>query len=403
MALMQHQIHEQVDFSEERLSQVTQLLSKHKKILEDKNGEFVRLSTQISVLESQKETPLKLKDKIISLENCPTCLQKVGDEHKDRLSKQTMFEIDDINRELEQKILEKQNVVREVESEKKLVREYESDKTLLQQNKIKYEHQLIIKTKLKSDAFVLDRTSNEIKQLLLDKEELKLKIESFSQSQEVFDKAKSEFQNVNEVVRTKEISSATKNRELELLKTRLQELSDEISKKEKTREELNGLRSLLDWILEKFISMINLTEKNVMVKLRNEFSKIFSEWFSMLVSDSLTVRLDEDFTPIITNQGYEIDYNFLSGGERTATALAYRLSLNQVLNSMLSQIKTKDILILDEPTDGFSAEQIDKMRDIFDQLKAEQMILVSHEEKIEGFVDHVVKVKKDGDTKVETI
>ena len=140
-----------------------------------------------------------------------------------------------------------------------------------------------------------------------------------------------------------------------------------------------------------------------MVKLRNEFSKIFSEWFSMLVSDSLTIRLDEDFTPIITNQGYEINYEFLSGGERTAVALAYRLSLNQVLNSMLSQIKTKDILILDEPTDGFSAEQIDKMRDIFDQLKAEQIILVSHEEKIDGFVDHVIKVSKDGDTKVETI
>ena len=148
--------------------------------------------------------------------------------------------------------------------------------------------------------------------------------------------------------------------------------------------------------------MINLTEKNVMTKLRNEFSNIFSEWFSSLVSDSLSVRLDEEFTPIITNQDYEIDYEFLSGGERTATALAYRLSLNQVLNSILSQIKTKDILILDEPTDGFASEQIDKMRDIFEQLKAEQIILVSHEQKIEGFVDHIIRIKKDGTSKIES-
>ena len=147
--------------------------------------------------------------------------------------------------------------------------------------------------------------------------------------------------------------------------------------------------------------MINLTEKNVMSKLRNEFSTIFAEWFSMLVSDSLSVRLDEDFTPIITNQDYEIDYDFLSGGERTATALAYRLSLNKVLNSMLSQIKTKDIVILDEPTDGFATEQIHKMRDIFEQLKAEQMILVSHEEQIEGFVDHVIRVRKDGTSSIQ--
>ena len=68
---------------------------------------------------------------------------------------------------------------------------------------------------------------------------------------------------------------------------------------------------------------------------------------------------------------------------------------------MLSQIKTKDIVILDEPTDGFATEQIDKMRDIFEQLKAEQIILVSHEEKIEGFVDHVIKIRKDGISQIE--
>ena len=131
-----------------------------------------------------------------------------------------------------------------------------------------------------------------------------------------------------------------------------------------------------------------------MEQLRNEFSVIFTEWFSILVSDSLEVRLDEDFTPIIRNQDYEIDYAFLSGGERTAIALAYRLSLNQVLNSQ-SNIKTKGIIILDEPTDGFSTEQIYKMRDIFEQLQAEQILIVSHEEKLERYVDNVIRIKKD--------
>jgi len=61
-----------------------------------------------------------------------------------------------------------------------------------------------------------------------------------------------------------------------------------------------------------------------------------------------------------------------------------------------------DVVILDEPTDGFAIEQIEKMRDIFEQLKAEQMILVSHEEKIEGFVDHVIRVHKDGTSEIES-
>jgi len=41
------------------------------------------------------------------------------------------------------------------------------------------------------------------------------------------------------------------------------------------------------------------------------------------------------------------------------------------------------------------------MRDIFEQLKAEQIILVSHEEKIEGFVDHVIRVRKDGASSIQ--
>lgn len=402
LVLMQKQIHERIEFSEERLNAVLGLLEKHKRILDEKNPKFLELSSQISVLNSRKETPLGLKEKIMSLDNCPTCFQKVGQDHKDRITKKTQFDIEEIDMVLEQKIIEKQNIIKEIDTEKDLIGGYESDKNLLQQNKIKYEHQQIIQTKIKSDAFVLDRISNEIISLQEQFEQLNMQTQSFSQSQEIFEGAKQDFQKVGEEARINEISLATKNKELEILKKRLEELQNEIREKEKIREEINYLRGLQDWIQEKFITMINLTEKNVMAKLRNEFSSIFSEWFSMLVSDSLSVRLDEDFTPIISNQDYEIEYDFLSGGERTAIALAYRLALNQVLNSMLSSIKTKDIVILDEPTDGFAAEQIDKMRDIFEQLKAEQTILVSHEEKIEGFVDHVIRVRKDGISRIES-
>ncbi len=398
---MQRQTREKSDFSEKRLSTVSELLEKHRKILDEKNSKFLELSSQISVLNSKKERPLNLKNKITSLENCPTCLQTVSQNHKSRIEKQTQYDIEEINRELEQKIQQNQILVNEIENKKKLVRDYEIDKNNLRQDKIKYEYQKTIEIKIKSDIFILDRTSNEINELQNQIEQLQIKIQTFAQSQEIFNLAKKAFQEINEISRTKEITIATKNKELELLRIKLQELSAEIQDKEKIREKINHLRGLQDWIQEKFITMINFTEKNVMVKLRNEFSTIFTEWFSILVPDSLSVRLDEDFTPIITNQDYEIDYDFLSGGERTATALAYRLSLNQVLNSMLSNIKTKDIVILDEPTDGFAAEQIDKMRDIFEQLKAEQIILVSHEEKIEGFVDHIIRVSKNGTSKIE--
>ncbi len=139
-----------------------------------------------------------------------------------------------------------------------------------------------------------------------------------------------------------------------------------------------------------------------MLTLKEEFSRLFSKWFAILVSESLSAKLDDNFSPVIEQQDYELDYSFLSGGERTAIALAYRLSLNQVINSLLSNIKTSNLVILDEPTEGFSSQQLDKMRDVLNQLNVEQLILVSHEQKIEGFVDNIIRLTKDmGITRVE--
>ena len=132
-----------------------------------------------------------------------------------------------------------------------------------------------------------------------------------------------------------------------------------------------------------------------MIKLRVEFSRLFNKWFHTLAGESFDVQIDENFTPIIIQNESEMDYSFLSGGERTAVALAYRLALNQTINSVLSEIKTKDIIILDEPTDGFSDLQLDKMRDVLIELKVPQLIIVSHEQKIESFVDNIIRLKKE--------
>ena len=395
ISLMQRQIQEKIDFSEERLQQVSSLLDKHKVFLEEFNVKLLNLSSRISVLNSKKDESLKLKEKIMKLENCPTCFQKVADEHKDKISKRTQFDIEDLNRELEQRFAEKRQLLKDIDSEKEIIKGYEQDRNSLEQNKIRFQHRKIIETKIKSDVFVLENSKTEIQEFENKVSEINTKLESYKETGILFEKSKKALDVILQKVQQEQIRLAEKNKELEILMKRLDELQENIISKEKIREQINHFRSLQDWMQEKFLSIITLTEKNVMAKLRNEFSKIFSEWFSMLVSEDLIVRLDEDFTPIITNQDYEIDYDFLSGGERTAVALAYRLALNQVLNSLLSRIKTKGVVILDEPTDGFSEEQLDKMREIFNQLKSEQTILVSHEQKMEGFVDHIIRIKKD--------
>jgi DNA repair protein SbcC/Rad50 len=398
---MQKQISGKKPFSEENLIAVQNLLSKHKFILEETTKEIFETSSKIRFLESKRSESQGKSEKVSSLGECPLCFQGVSHEHKEKMQKRANFEIEDINRELETLVTRQRELESKIEREKELIKDYDLDKSTLEKDKIQSTHILEIEVKLKSDAFVLDRTSNEINEIEEKLDYLEGKQIELTSSLTTYNQQKANFERILEIVRKKEILTATKNKELELVKQRLSELQVEITEKEKHQEHIKYLRGLQGWIENKFLNLINLTEKNVLMKLRSEFSNIFSEWFNILVASDISVRIDENFSPIINNQDYEIEYDFLSGGERTATALAYRLALNQVLNSLVSQIQTKGIMILDEPTDGFSSEQIDKMRDLFEQLKSEQLILVSHEEKIEGFVDHVIKIKKDGNSFIE--
>lgn len=216
----------------------------------------------------------------------------------------------------------------------------------------------------------------------------------------VYEQKKKELKSSLENERKKELEIASCEKEIEVTLVVIKELKNDIESKESIKLKLIKNQELEDWLSNSFLNIMSFTEKNIMLTLREEFSKLFNEWFNVLVPENFSVRLDEDFTPIIEQQDFQLDYAYLSGGERTAIALAYRLALNQVINSLLSKIKTRSIVILDEPTDGFSEQQLDKMRDVLSQLKAEQLIIVSHESKIESFVENIIKFKKtDGITK----
>ena len=134
-----------------------------------------------------------------------------------------------------------------------------------------------------------------------------------------------------------------------------------------------------------------------MQRLRCEFAQLFVQWFSLLMgSEDISVSLDAQFTPCVLQQGHDIAYTHLSGGEKTALALAYRLALNQVVTTRAQGLQTHDVIILDEPTDGFSSSQIDRLRLVLDELAMQQVLLVSHEPKIASFCDTVITLEKQG-------
>jgi exonuclease SbcC len=190
-------------------------------------------------------------------------------------------------------------------------------------------------------------------------------------------------------------------RDVENLNQGIREDEEQVSTKEAAKKRASSLREYGIWIEDFFVQSLDAIERQVLTTINLDFNSHFQEWFSTLVEDqSKEARIDEDFTPLVEQDGYEQEVYYLSGGEKTSLALAYRLALNGVVRKVSMGMKS-NLLILDEPTDGFSKEQLGKMREILDEIESPQVIIVSHDKELESFADQIYRVVKDhGESKV---
>lgn len=387
-------------FSQKELDEAISLISEKKSRLENMQKEHIDTIAKIRAFEIKKSEQQDKKNKISRMVLCPTCLQDVSERHKSSISikiEQDTKEIEKSLAELYSKRSDSEKILNSAKDEILRLEKRKSELDILRARieSLRYDRVNDMKKEaeaLKSDMQLLNSHLSSLKNSVFE----------LSAFERIFESKKTELDSIKQKERAVEIKRAELKKEKEMITREINELKEDIKKKEEIKNKLVHINELIDWLSNSFMGMVQFTERNIMIKLREEFSSIFNKWFSVLVSETLRARLDEDFTPVIEQQGFEIDYAYLSGGERTAVALAYRLALNQIINSLLSRIMTKDIVILDEPTDGFSEQQLDKMRDVLQQLKVRQLILVSHEAKIESFVDKIIKFRKeDGVTKVE--
>ena len=177
----------------------------------------------------------------------------------------------------------------------------------------------------------------------------------------------------------------------------LDRLNAEVAKLQAARARTIHLGKYQSWLSLFFRPTVKQIESQTLIQAAARFNEHFQRFFASLVEDpDMVVRVKEDFTPVFERQGFEQAYEALSGGERTSMALAYRFALNSVVReSIMTQ---PELVILDEPTDGFSKEQIYKMRGLLEELNSRQVILVSHEKELESMADHIYKVEKRNGT-----
>jgi DNA repair protein SbcC/Rad50 len=155
------------------------------------------------------------------------------------------------------------------------------------------------------------------------------------------------------------------------------------------------------WVGTAFRNAVLTMEQKLLTHAQALFERNFARYFASLVDDpGLVARTDPAFTPLVMIEGEWTPAEALSGGERTSLALAFRLALAQVVRTMGSL--HLDTILLDEPTDGFSPEQVIRMGELLDELALPQVILVSHESQLAAIADRVVRVQKvDGRSVLE--
>ena len=392
--------HEEPKISDEHISQIKKLIDEKKANLEILSEKRIGFKAAINSLELKKEEDLKKKNRIFKIDICPTCLQNVSEVHKHNILNETESLLKKSEKESENYQQELQKIDSTIRDENIILENLTAKNLELEKLKTKAKEFLEAKkdfekleksiSLLKNDSKILEDHISSLKQASFDL----TKFATIAQEKEA--QLKVAFQSE----KTVEIQIAESKKEIELLEIEIQNLNKKIKEKEQTSQELSKTLKLEEWISRDFMPLLTFIEQNIMFKLRQEFSSLFNKWFEILTNDTFFVHLDENFTPIILQGEYELDYAFLSGGERTAIALAYRLALNQTINSIFSKIKTSDLVILDEPTDGFSDQQLDKVRDVLQELKISQLLIVSHEQKVESFVDNVIKLQKEGENSV---
>jgi len=397
-----------------------------------------------------KESLQKEIEKFTSLGNaCPTCKQEITERHHHNLVDEKQNDVDALSKELEtitdsffeskkksseinQKLESYEHEIEEISKILPRIEEYNSKSDRYNQldlgiielkknspygdNPVEYLTELkdelvrfegvtaqmiqIADAKQKIEKTIVnhqqevDLIDSQNSQRLSELEEIEKKLTSIDESEKISEKEDELNSMRKEILQVSSVIAAT-SENLKNQNKKVKENESKVIESKKWETKYKKFDQFGQWLEIFFIPTISQIEKQVLLSILQNFNETYTRWYSILVEDpTKESRIDENFTPIINQDGYDQEIGYLSGGEKTSIALAYRLTLNSLIRKETESMKS-NLLILDEPTDGFSKNQLGKIREILDELKSEQIVLVSHEKELETYVDNILYVSRE--------
>jgi len=257
-----------------------------------------------------------------------------------------------------------------------------SKQSKIEEKKIKEKSLL----ELENEVLVISKKLAEMKVIFQDRQEVENKLKSLDSDKESLE---------NELMKMKENLAMRKTEHDNNLK-QIDSFNKKIGELEERVDKIIFTDQIGIWLNQHFIPSLEQIESQVLISVKEEFNRLFQKWFYLLIEvGDIDVEIDEYFTPIVNQSGYHLEVDSLSGGEKSSIALAYRLALNEIIRRMI--MLEDNLLILDEPTDGFSKEQLVQIKYVLEELSAAQVIVVSHEKELEGFVETIFRVVKESE------
>ena len=422
-------------------------LEDKKKELEEKRSEIRGVIAAINT--KIEELSQELEDYRALGAVCPKCKRPLTEEHKNKLISETISKIEEKKEELKRVNASDVKIKKEIRELEKEIEELQENAKELSaiQERVKNIENLIMEGKeaeeeIKIEARNLPRFDEEEKRKINDElskinseverlrsiwreynalkksierekkvienikfyhskiEEMEKELDEKSKELNSLNYSNDVFTKLSEEYREVEGKLSSVKRAKEEREKRVEELRNEIDKKrkliEKLREEIKSYKKRAEfgeWLKDELAKALEDIERLRLLFINEEFRQLFENWFHEIMGESeYEATIDEDFRPIVRYQKFDMPIYSLSGGERTSIALAYRLALNTMVKRSLNL--ESHLLILDEPTDGFSKDQLYKLKDVFDKMDTDQIIIVSHEKELMNLADTVYYVEK---------
>ncbi|MDR2707407.1 MAG: SMC family ATPase [Nitrososphaerota archaeon] len=368
--------------------QITQFLATFDDKISSLRGEQEAATKGIQV-DQKRISQLSQEDK------CPLCVQSLTGQYKT-----------DLLNKIEQENAERQRTINHLRLE---IADLQKAKTIASDAYLNLRTCLIsendLKTRIKEEennlSELIDEFNNQqkfesdqkIQYSLIQNEIAQLDLSALDATRAHRDQTLKQYYSLESELKTKENNKKNLLRSIDEIKLRVdnaQEKTERIEKLERVIELLGAIRDAY---------------RSIQPKLRKEFVKILRSVIqqildSLISSETpmLNITIDETYTPYVkTESNIEREVSFLSGGERTLLAFAYRLGLGQ----LIMQTQTGhglSLLMLDEPTENLGNEDgsIGHLAEAISKLKTiEQIIAVTHSETFADKATHVLTLEKE--------